>query len=94
MNLELALEMYSEMKEELAPALATLKTLEKEIKAHVLATGEVAAVDGASVKIRNGYTRKSWDGRALTGYAAAHPEILDFCKVSEVGPSAVIKVTK
>ena len=71
-----------------------LKTLEKEIKAYVLETGEVAEVDGCAVSIRNGYTRTSWDGRALTGYAAAHPEIEQFCKRSEIKPSAVIKVAK
>jgi len=94
MNLELNLKMYAEMKEELKPALDQLKRIEKEIKSHVLQTGEVGAVDGCAVSIRNGYTRRSWDGRALTGYAAAHPEIEQFCKETEIGPSAVIKVTK
>ena len=94
MNLELNLQMYAEMKAELQPALDLLKALEKEIKAHVLESGEVAEVDGASVSIRNGYTRTSWDGKALTGYAAAHPEIEQFCKRSEIKPSAVIKVMK
>jgi len=94
MNLELNLRMYAEMTAELKPALDMLNALEREIKAYVLDTGEVAEVDGASITIRNGYTRKSWDGRALTGYAAAHPEIEQFCKEAEVGPSAVIKVTR
>ena len=55
---------------------------------------EAAEIDGASVSIRNGYERKSWDNKALTGYAAAHPEIGQFCKVSAVKASAVIKVKK
>jgi len=94
MNLELNLQMYAEMKAELQPALDLLKTLEKEIKAYVLETGEVAEVDGCAVSIRKAYTRTSWDGKALKGYAAAHPEIEQFCKATEIKPSAVIKVTK
>jgi len=93
-DLELNLKMYAEMKAELQPALELLKSIEGDIKKHVLSTGEVAEVDGASVAIRNGYTRQSWDGKKLEGYATAHPEILDFQKVTEIGPSAVIKVTK
>ena len=93
-DLGLMLEVYAEMKAELQPALDQLKAIEKDIKAYVMETGEVAEVEGCAVSIRNGYTRKSWDGRALTGYAAAHPEIEQFCKVTEIGPSAVIKVTK
>ena len=86
------LERYRDMKTELQPALNVLKSLEKEIKAHAMDTGEVVEIDGASVSIRNGYTRISWDGAALSGYAAAHPEIMQFCKEREIGPAAVIKV--
>ena len=91
-NIELLLEVYRDMKLELQPAIDQLKAIEKDIKKHVLETGEVAEIDGASVSIRNGYERKSWDNKALTGYAAAHPEIGQFCKVSAVKASAVIKV--
>jgi hypothetical protein len=94
MNLELALEMYAEMKAELAPALETLKALEKDIKAYVLETGEVAEGGGLYISIRKGYARPSWDTRKLAGYAVAHPEILEFRKMTDVKPSAVIKVTK
>ena len=93
-NLELLLEMYRDMKTELQPALDQLKAIENDIKKHVKETGEVAEIDGASVSLRHGYTRTSWDGKALKGYAAAHPEILEFCKERQVGPSAVIKVAK
>lgn len=86
------LEQYRDMKTELQPALDAMKALEKRIKAHVLDTGEFGDVPGVIVAIRNGYTRKSWDGKALEGYAAAYPEIAQFCKVSEVRPSVSIKV--
>lgn len=92
-NLTEALERYRDMSAELAPAIAALDALKKDIQRHVTETGEVAQVDGASVTIRNGYTRANWDGRALDGYAAAHPEILAFRRETEVGPSAVVKVT-
>ena len=91
-NIELLLEMYRDMKLELQPSIDRLKAIEKDIKKHVMETGEVAEVDGCSVSIRQGYERTSWNGKALTGYAAAHPEIEQFSKVSQVKASAVIKV--
>src|SRR5210317_1656233 len=91
-NIELLLKMYRDMKLELQPAIDQIKEIEKDIKKHVLETGEVAEVDGCAVSIRNGYERKSWDGKALAGYAAAHPEIEQFCKVTNIRASAVIKV--
>lgn len=92
MNLSEMLAQYRDMKAELAPALAALGELEKSIKTHVLETGETAEIDGASVSIRNGYERVSWDGKALAGYAVAHPEIEQFKSVSAVKPTVVIKV--
>ena len=92
LNLNDALEIYRDMKTELQPAIDELNTLEKQIKAHVKETGETGNVDGVSVKIKNGYERTSWDGKALKGYAAAHPEIEQFMKVTTVSPSVTIKV--
>jgi hypothetical protein len=86
------LEKYRDMKLELQPAIDAMKDLEKRIKAHVLDTGEFGDVDGVIVATRRGYTRKSWDSKALEGYGAAHPEIMQFCKVSETSPSVSIKV--
>ena len=62
------------------------------IKAHVKETGETAEVEGASISIRNGYTRVSWDSKALAGFAVVHPEINEFKTVREIGPSVTIKV--
>lgn len=90
--LEAALQTLVDMKREAAPLLAQIKDIESAIKNHVLETGETAEVEGASVSVRNGYTRVSWDSKALQGYAAAHPAIEKFMKVSEVGPSVIIKV--
>ena len=92
-DLESMLNELVAMKAEAAPMLDAIKTLEKQIRQHVSDTGEVAEVDGAVVSIRNGYTRTSWDGKALNGFAAAHPEILEFKTEKQIGPSVAIKVT-
>ena len=92
MQLEKALNEYVELKEKLEPQLAELKAMEAVIKQHVLDTGEVAETQRAKVSIRKGYVRSSWDNKALRGYAAAKPEILEFCKESEVAPAVVIMV--
>ena len=86
------LEAYRDARVELQSMFTGLKDMEKYIKKLVMETGEVAEVDGCAVSIRDGYTRTSWDGRALQGYAVAHPEIEQFRKQSEVKASAVIKV--
>ena len=93
MTLEQMLVAYRDMMIELSPAIDSMEALGKRIKEHVLETGEKADVTGVTVTIRNGYTRQSWDGKALTGYAAAHPEIMQFCKESAVSPSVALKVT-
>lgn len=92
LTLDEMLEMYRDMKNELAPMLDDMNVLEEQIKAHVKETGETGNVDGVTVKIKNGYERTSWDGKALKGYAAAHPEIEQFMKVTTVAPSVTIKV--
>ena len=94
MDINKMLEQYRDMKAELGPAIDALTLLEKDIKAHVLETGETGDVPGVTVSIRNGYIRTSWNGKALEGYAAAHPEIEQFKSVSETGPSVIIKVMR
>lgn len=93
LNVEEALAAYRDMKIELAPTLKVMKHLEKFIKSEVLSTGELIQVDGAKTAFRKSFTRSSWDNKALRGYAAAHPEILDFVKETEVGPTVSIKLT-
>lgn len=91
-ELELMLERYRDMKAELSPAIDRLADMERAIKRHVEQTGETAAIEGASVSIRGGYERVTWDSKALAGYAAAHPEIEQFKSTAAVKPSAVISV--
>jgi len=76
------------MKAEAQPYLDAIKALETEIKAHCLETGEAHPC----ISYRSGYERVSWDSKALVGYAAAHPEIEVFRKVSIVSPSVSIKI--
>jgi hypothetical protein len=61
--------------------------LEKEIKEDVLTKGETVKGDGIMAVWNKG--RESWDGKSLSGYAAAHPEILAFRKIGE--PSVSIR---
>ena len=82
-TLETMLAEYRDVRVEFAPALAAMTELEQRIKTHVRETGETLAIDGASVTARAGAKRATWDGKALDGYAAAHPEIERFRKEGE-----------
>lgn len=64
----------------------TIKLLESEIKVAVLSSG-ISVKGACTATYVKG--RVSWDTRALTGYAAAHPEIERFKKVGE--PSVRIR---
>ena len=86
------LEMYRDMKAELQPQIDALKQIENAIKTHVRDTGEVATGDGASVKIRKGSTRTSWDSKGLKGYAVANPDILQFMTEKRSADVVTIKV--
>lgn len=92
MNLDEMLAEYRDMFIELSPHIDALENLKRLIVAHVKETGETGNTEGVTVKIRSGYERVSWDGKALAGYAAAHPEIETFKSVSAVGPSVTIAV--
>lgn len=71
-------------------AQSKLSELESNAKTAVIARGESVKIDGLSISFVKG--RVSWDTKALDGYAAAHPEIEQFCKVTAVGPSVSLKV--
>lgn len=53
-----------------------IKALETQIKKAVLAHGESVIIPPVSALLVSG--RTSWDGKGLSGYAVAHPEILAF----------------
>ena len=86
------MERYEAMYIELTPLTARMNEIKNEIVARVKEHGEPVKHGNTSATIRKGYSRQSWDGKALSGYAAAHPEILPFCKETQVGPSVSIKV--
>jgi len=67
------------------------RILEDEIKAEVLESGKKYKHELANVTYRKGYTRASWDTKKLDGFAAAHPEIMEFKKETEVNATASIK---
>lgn len=66
------------------------EALEQLARAGVLAHGESVKADNLQAVYMRG--RESWDGKALKGYAAAHPEVLQFQKVGE--PSVSIRAVK
>jgi hypothetical protein len=84
---------YADLKAQVAPVLERIKVLEREIKSVAVECGGLDT-PMARVEIRKAYERVSWDSRALAGYAAVHPEILQFRKVTQVGVSAAIKIKK
>lgn len=49
-------------------------------------TDERPEAEGVILKFTEGYTRSTWDGKALEGYAKAHPEILELKRQSFVKP--------
>ena len=82
---------YRDAKEELQPMMDSLDELAETIKRLTLELGEDVETEAGSATIRKGYARTSWDGKALSGYAAAHPEIKQFSKLSVVKPTVVLK---
>ena len=83
---------YRELYLATADARAKLAKLESAIKSEVRELGKGVEGDGVSVTYRPGNKRVSWDGKALDGFAAAHPEILVFRKESVTSPVVSIKV--
>ena len=63
---------------------------EAEVKADVVALGE--SVKGATLHAIYAKGRSSWDTGKLEGFAAAHPEILQFRKIGE--PSVSLRILK
>jgi len=86
------MEQYEAMHVELAPLIEGMEAVKKEIVKRIKERGDGLSHGNVTATMRSGYTRESWDGKALTGYAAAHPEILAFRTEREVGPSVTIKV--
>ena len=89
------LKIYRDMKIEIAMPLEQLYTIETAVKQaarlRVQATGErntFMAVDGARIKSTPPRRpRVTWNTAALDGYAAAHPEILEFRTEKWAAPS-------
>lgn len=69
---------------------AGIASLTDEIKQEVVASG--ASVKGSFLQAVWTKGRVSWDTKALDGYAAGHPEIVQFRKEGE--PSVSIRTVK
>jgi hypothetical protein len=92
MTIENKIQAYHDIYTELKPLIDEMKTLEKEIKSHVLETGQIPEVAGVEIKLRKGYKRSTWNNDMLRGYATSHPEILDFAKETLVKASVSMRV--
>ena len=92
MTLSEMLEKYRDLKIELAGPLGMLAGLEKQIKDHVRDTGETAEIDGASVTVRPGSVRVSWDTKALEGVVVMYPQLAALRSEKETAPVVTLKV--
>lgn len=91
--IKLLMEEYSAMTAEIQPLIDALDEKKKELAAAVMEYGQPVEHGNVKAELRSGYTKESWDGKALTGYAAAHPEIMQFNKATQVKPTVAIKVS-
>ena len=80
-----------EIEAEFTPVFANINTRNQElidmIKAEVVAAGETVSGEFHQAVYMKG--RTSWDSKSLEGFAAAHPEILQFKTIGS--PSVSIK---
>lgn len=91
-ELAVALAQYRDLYKVVAPTLSELDEKKRQVQKLALELGEGVEIDDASVGLRNGYERVGWDKGMLEGLALVYPEIEKAKKVSQVGPSAVVKV--
>lgn len=75
---------------ETADLQEAIKGLEEEIKAEVIKIGETVKTEHISAIYCKG--KETWDGKLLTGYAVAHPEILAAKKVGQ--PTVSFRLAK
>ena len=87
------MEEYSAMVAETQPLIDALDAKKKAVVSAVMEHGETVEHGNVKAEMKSGYNRESWDGRALVGFAAVHPEILAFQKVTAVKPTVAIKVS-
>ena len=83
-------EIDAEQEQAGAAIKAGIETLREQIKAAVIANG--ATVKGSMYQAVYVKGRDSWDTKALDGYAAAHPEIIQFRTTGN--PSVTIRSVK
>jgi len=93
-QLEQLMAEYRAMHDETADIIAQLNDKKAQVAALAKELQITHEHGGIKVTYRDGYTRRSVNVDQLTGYAAAHPEVMRFIKESKVRPSASIKVLR
>ena len=92
-RLEQTMEEYASLYAELKPLIDQLDQKKKQVAGLAKEMQITHSHAGVKVTYRDGYTRRSVKVDQLIGYAAAHPEVMQFIKESNVRPSASIRVT-
>lgn len=91
-NVLTIMEEYEELYLQLKPMQDELQVLKDTIEMLVLQEGESVSHRRTKAMYKRGYSRTYWNGKALVGYAAAHPEINEFRTDREYGPSVSVSV--
>lgn len=86
-------ELEKVMREIMNPYVAQIQECEDRIRSAVLANK--TSFDGSygTAIYTKGYDRVTWDDAKLLGFAAVHPEIVPFRKVTLVAPTVRLAIT-
>ena len=85
-------ELMQQRKEIAEPLEEEIAYEEEQLKRTALDYSHSYKGELGEIKYRKGYERKSWDTKKLEGYAADHPEIMHFQKITQVSPNVSIKI--
>jgi hypothetical protein len=85
-------ELMQRRKEIASPIEDKIAYEEEQLKKTALGYSHSYKGELGEIKYRKGYERKSWDTKKLEGYAADHPEIMHFQKITQVSPNVSIKI--
>lgn len=86
-------DLEAKMREIMDPFVAQIQEHEDYIREAVMLHEKSYKGGHGKATFRKGYSRYSWDNKALEGYVAAgHEEILQFRKESFVQPAVILEV--
>lgn len=86
------MDLEAEMEELSGPYDIQISELQTKIIEEVKVLEKPFKCQYGKATYRKGYERSSWDTKALMGYAAAHPEIGQFKKITVVEASVSVSI--